>query len=36
MEFDTAAWLFYPTRDYIPLKLRAFINFLREEVAGCA
>lgn len=35
-DFDTAAWLVYPSRDYIPLKLRAFIDFLREEVTGYA
>ena len=34
--FDTAAWLVYPSRDYIPLKLRAFIDFLRAEVTGYA
>lgn len=35
-DFDTAAWLVYPSRDYIPLKLRVFIDFLREAVTGCA
>jgi DNA-binding transcriptional LysR family regulator len=35
-DFDTAAWLVYPSRDYIPLKLRAFIDFLRQEVTGYA
>jgi DNA-binding transcriptional LysR family regulator len=27
-EFDTAAWIVYPSRAYIPRKLRAFIDFL--------
>lgn len=27
--FDTAAWLLYPTRDYVPAKTRRFIDFLR-------
>ncbi len=35
-EFDTAAWLIYPGRSYLPLKLRAFIDFLRKEVRGVA
>jgi DNA-binding transcriptional LysR family regulator len=35
-DFDTAAWLIYPSRDYIPLKLRAFIDFLRQTVTGNA
>lgn len=34
--FDTAAWLVYPSRAYIPLKLRAFIDCLRAEVTGYA
>lgn len=34
VEFDTAAWLLYPSREYVPLKLRVFIDFLREEVTG--
>jgi len=25
--FDTAAWLLYPSRSYVPLKVRAFIDF---------
>lgn len=35
-EFDTSAWLVYPSRSYVPLKLRAFIDFLRETVEGSA
>ncbi len=31
-EFDTAAWLLYPNRSYMSLKLRTFIDFLRAEV----
>ncbi|MGH8495062.1 MAG: LysR family transcriptional regulator [Gammaproteobacteria bacterium] len=34
--FDTAAWLVYPSRNYTPLKLRVFIDFLRSEVTGFA
>lgn len=32
-DFDTAAWLLYPSRAYVPLKVRAFIDFLKEAVA---
>lgn len=35
-EFDTAAWLVYPSRAYVPLKLRAVIDFLKAEVGGFA
>ncbi|GJM09763.1 MAG: LysR family transcriptional regulator [Lysobacteraceae bacterium] len=35
-QFDTSAWLVYPSRSYLPLKLRAFIDFLREKVEGAA
>ncbi len=31
-DFDTAAWLLYPSRAYVPLKVRAFIDFLKEAV----
>ena len=34
--FETSAWLIYPSRDYIPAKLRVFIEFLKEEVTGFA
>ncbi|MGR8918279.1 MAG: LysR family transcriptional regulator [Gammaproteobacteria bacterium] len=30
--FDTAAWLLYPSRAYVPLKLRVFIDFLTERL----
>lgn len=29
-DFDTAAWLVYPSRSYVPLKVRVFIAALRE------
>lgn len=35
-EFETAAWLVYPNQNYLPLKLRVFIEFLTEEVKGIA
>jgi len=28
-EFDTAAWLLYPSREYLPLKVRTFVDFLK-------
>jgi DNA-binding transcriptional LysR family regulator len=30
-EFDTAAWLLYPSRSYLPLKVRLFADFLKEK-----
>jgi len=30
--FDTGAWLLYPSRDYLPLKVRAVIDFLRARL----
>lgn len=35
-EFDSAAWLIYPSRDYVPLKLRVLVDFLKSEVHGWA
>ncbi len=35
-DFDTSAWLVYPSRSYVPVKLRVFIDFLRENVEGAA
>lgn len=35
-DFDTSAWLVYPSRSYMPAKLRVFIDFLREKVEGTA
>jgi DNA-binding transcriptional LysR family regulator len=32
-DFDTSAWLVYPSRDYMPLKLSAFIDCLKTEIA---
>jgi DNA-binding transcriptional LysR family regulator len=31
--FDTAAWLLYPSRDYLPRKIRATIDFVREKIS---
>ncbi|WP_439341205.1 LysR substrate-binding domain-containing protein [Vacuolonema iberomarrocanum] len=31
-EFDTAAWLVYPSRTYVPLKVRVFIDFLKQAI----
>lgn len=33
-EFNTAAWLVYPSRAYVPLKVRVFIDFLRQFILG--
>ena len=33
-EFDTAAWLIYPSRSYLPGKVRVMIDFLREHSVG--
>jgi DNA-binding transcriptional LysR family regulator len=30
-DFDTAAWVLYPSRVYLPRKVRAFINFLKSH-----
>ncbi|MDP2120776.1 MAG: LysR family transcriptional regulator [Hoeflea sp.] len=32
--FDTAAWLIYPSRSYLPAKVRAMIEFLRSARTG--
>lgn len=32
-EFDTAAWLIYPSRSFLPAKVRVTIDFLREQLA---
>jgi DNA-binding transcriptional LysR family regulator len=29
--FDTAAWIMYPSRSYLPQKVRVMIDFLRER-----
>jgi DNA-binding transcriptional LysR family regulator len=31
-DFDTSTWLVYPSRDYMPLKLSAFIDCLKNEI----
>lgn len=31
-EFDTATWLVYPSREYLPLKIRKVIDFLKNEL----
>jgi DNA-binding transcriptional LysR family regulator len=33
-EFSTAAWLVYPSRAYVPLKVRVFIDFLKQSILG--
>lgn len=33
-DFSTAAWLVYPSRTYVPLKVRAFIDFLKHSISG--
>jgi len=35
-DFDTAAWLVYPSRTYLPSKVRVFVDFLRAEIEGHA
>ena len=32
-EFETAAWLLYPSRQYLPLKVRAAIDFLTDALS---
>lgn len=31
-DFNTSAWIVYPNRDYMPLKLQLFIDFLRKKI----
>jgi DNA-binding transcriptional LysR family regulator len=33
-DFNTAAWLVYPSRAYVPLKVRFFIDFLKNSLSG--
>lgn len=35
-DFDTSAWLVYPSRSYVPVKQRVFIDFLRKKIEGSA
>ena len=30
--FETAAWLIYPSRSFLPLKTRVMIDFLKTEL----
>ncbi|MEM7760257.1 MAG: LysR substrate-binding domain-containing protein, partial [Cyanobacteria bacterium P01_A01_bin.40] len=32
-DFDTSAWLLYPSRNYVPLKVKVFIDFLTKNIA---
>jgi DNA-binding transcriptional LysR family regulator len=32
--FETAVWLLYPSRSFLPLKVRAMIDFLRSQLSG--
>lgn len=36
VDAPTAAWLVYPSRSYVPAKVRAFIDFMRAACAGDA
>ena len=33
-DFNTAAWLVYPSRAYVPLKVRVFMDFLQQSIAN--
>lgn len=33
-DFNTAAWFVYPTRSYVPLKVRVFMDFLKARLNG--
>jgi DNA-binding transcriptional LysR family regulator len=35
-DFSTAAWLVYPSRAYVPLKVRVFIDFLNKSISDLA
>ncbi len=35
-DFNSAAWLVYPSRAYVPLKVRIFIEFLKQSISGFA
>jgi DNA-binding transcriptional LysR family regulator len=32
--FNTSAWLVYPSRTYVPLKVRLFIDFLKQHIVN--
>ena len=33
-DFDTSAWLVYPSRKYVPLKVKVFIDFLKQHLSA--
>ncbi|MGL5804213.1 MAG: LysR family transcriptional regulator, partial [Xenococcaceae cyanobacterium] len=33
-DFNTAAWLVYPSRSYVPLKIRVFIDRLKKYISS--
>lgn len=33
-DFNTAAWLVYPSRAYVPLKVRVFMEFLKQKISA--
>ncbi|MEO1505835.1 MAG: LysR substrate-binding domain-containing protein, partial [Pseudomonadota bacterium] len=33
-EFDTGAWALYPSRSFLPRKVRVMIDFLRERLGA--
>ena len=35
-DFETAAWLLYPSRNYLPCKVRVTIDFLRKAFGRSA
>ncbi len=35
-DFDTSAWLVYPSRRYLPCKVRAFVDFVARRMGGAA
>ena len=35
-EFETAAWIIFPKKDYLPMKARVFADFLKENIKGFA
>lgn len=34
-DFDAAAWLVYPSRSYLPSKVRVMIDFLKQHIYSC-
>lgn len=34
VDFDNAVWLVYPSRHYLPLKVRVFIDFMKDKFSG--